>query len=102
VDPLVAQYTIALFLAYPMAAILRALPHKNLKHLFSLIGGVCMVQWIFGPEWIHSLLSSVGTYLICLVVPVRYQPTLVFVWAMTYMTRTYIVHAFVGRLRARY
>jgi lysophospholipid acyltransferase 1/2/lysophospholipid acyltransferase len=75
-----------------MAAILRALPHKDLKHLFSFVGGLCMMQWIFGPEWIHSLLSSVITYLICLVVPVKYQPRLVFIWAMTYMTRTYDNH----------
>jgi hypothetical protein len=63
-----------MFLVYPFAGLLRAIPNKNLKHLFSLLGGLFLMQWIFGPDWIHSLVSSAVTYLLCAIAPRKYVP----------------------------
>lgn len=45
-----------------------------------------MMQWIFGADWIHSILSSLGTYLLCLIVPRKYVHIAVFIFVMGYMT----------------
>jgi lysophospholipid acyltransferase len=92
------KYTVSLFLAYPFAAILRAIPNKHLKHLVSMIGGIFLVQWVFGPDWIHSFVSSAVTYLICAIAPRKYCPTLVFLWAMGYMTGSHIYRMYVSYL----
>lgn len=52
------QYTLSLFLVYPLAAILYAIPNKNLKHAFSFLTGFFLMQWIYGPDWIHSVKLS--------------------------------------------
>lgn len=90
------KYTISLFLAYPLAVILRLIPGKNLKHLFSFVGGVFLAQWIFGPDWIHTFASSAGTYLICMLAPRKQVATIVFVWAMAYMTAAHIYRMYVS------
>mmetsp|Transcript_34143 Transcript_34143/g.32569 ORF Transcript_34143/g.32569 Transcript_34143/m.32569 type:complete len:522 (+) Transcript_34143:207-1772(+) len=95
--PLV-KYTLSLFLAYPFAIVLRALPNKHIKHLFSFLGGLFLVQWVFGPEWIHSIVSSGVTYLICALAPRKYAAILVFVWAMSYMTGSHLYRMYVSYL----
>ena len=74
---------------YPLAAIMRALPGVNTKHAFSLMVGVASVQWIFEGDWIHSFVSSSGTYLICLAAPRKYLAVIAFAWVMFYMTMTH-------------
>ncbi len=56
---------LALFLVYPLAALLRMLPSANLKHSFSLLVGVALMMWIFDADWIHPFLSMLGTYVLC-------------------------------------
>ena len=50
-DLTLVKYTLSLFLVYPFASLMYALPNKNLKHLFSFTIGFGLVQWIFGPDW---------------------------------------------------
>ena len=80
------KYTLAMFLMYPLAAILRVLPGTTVKHAFSAVVGIVAVQWIFEGDWIHSMASAVGTYLICLLAPKKSVGLLSFVWVMGYMT----------------
>lgn len=92
------KYILALFLAYPMAAILRALPNKHLKHLFSMAGGIFMMQWIFGPDWIHAIVTAAATYLLCLIAPGKLKPTSVFLFVMGYMTISHAYRMYVSYL----
>lgn len=94
----IIKYTAGLFLVYPLAAILRLLPDTNLKHLMSLIGGVLLTQWVFGPDWVHSFISSFVTYLICLVVPRKYIGSTAFIWVMGYMTMSHVYRMYVSYL----
>lgn len=97
-DLTLIKYTLSLFLAYPFAALMFAVPGKNLKHLISFLVGFVMVQWIFGPDWIHTFASSLGTYLICALLPRKISPRVAFVWAMGYMTLSHMYRMYVSYL----
>lgn len=90
------KYTVSLFLVYPLSALLFAIPNKQLKHLFNFLIGVAIVQWIYGPDWIHSFLSSFVTYIICAIAPKKYQHYIVFLWVMGYMTGSHIYRMYVS------
>lgn len=95
-DETLVKYTIALFLVYPFAAVHYQLPNKNLKHIFNLVVGLALVQWIFGPDWIHSFITSLGTYLICALFPKRSQHLATFVFVMGYMLGSHIYRMYVS------
>lgn len=90
------KYTLALFLVYPFSAVLYAIPNKNVKHFFSFAVGFFLMQWIYGPDWIHSFISSLGTYLICALFPSRSQHIVVFLWVMGYMTASHAYQMYNG------
>jgi hypothetical protein len=92
------QYTLSLFLAYPLAAILRQIGSKDVKHLFSFIGGLFLVQWIFEADWIHTFISSFVTYLICALAPRKFSAKIAFVWVMGYMTACHVYRMYVSYL----
>ena len=92
----VIKFIIALFVAYPLGGVLRTLPNKNLKHLFSFLGGFALLQFVYGPAWIHTLISSAVTYLLCLIAPPKYQHIIVFVWVMGYMTFSHLFRMYVS------
>jgi hypothetical protein len=60
------RYLVALFAAYPLAAVFAAIPPSlaNVKHAFSLVTGVVLAQLVFGTEWVHALISSTVVYLL--------------------------------------
>ena len=76
------KYVLGLFVSFPLAAVMRLLPDKNLRHLYSLLGGLFLAQWIFEADWIHTFLTSTGTYLICALAPQKYQHLIAFVFVM--------------------
>lgn len=94
----IIKYTVAMFLVYPFSILLRLLPDKNLKHLMSTVGGIVLMQWIFGADWIHSFVSSLVTYLICLLAPRKYCHYIVFIFAMAYMTGSHLYRMYVEYL----
>lgn len=51
----VAKYLIALFAAFPLAALFAAIPAEQrvLKHALSLLSGLVLVQFVFAYEWVH-------------------------------------------------
>lgn len=94
----VIKYTLGLFLVYPLAGLLRKLPSTQTKHIMSFVGGLVLMQWIYGADWIHSFITSFVTYLLCLVVPKKYVHIVVFMWAMSYMTLSHIYRMYVSYL----
>lgn len=83
----IIKYAVSLFLVYPFAGVLRLIPFRydSIRHLYCFIIGVLLLQWTYGEDWIHSIISSMITYLICLNLPKKYVATTVFIWAMGYM-----------------
>lgn len=92
----VIKYTLGLFMVYPAAALLRQVSNPTMKHLFSFAGGLFLMQWVYGADWIHSFITSAVTYLLCLIVPRKYVHLVVFVWAMGYMTMSHIYRMYVS------
>ena len=91
-----SQYTIGLFAVYPCSIILYNLPNKQSKHLFSFLIGFALIQWVYGPDWIHSLFTAVGTYLICLLFPPKLQGKVAFIFVMGYMVGAHIYRMYVS------
>jgi lysophospholipid acyltransferase len=87
---------LALFAVFPLAGFLRILPSKDLKHLYSLLVGLFLAQWIFGADWFHFFITSTVTYLLCAIVPKKYVHIVVFVWAMGYMTGAHVYRMYVS------
>lgn len=75
---------------------MRLIPSPNLKHLYSMGVGILLMQWIFADDWIHSFISSLVTYLLCLIFPRKYLGVTVFIWAMTFMTLCHLYRMYVS------
>jgi hypothetical protein len=67
-----------------------------MKHLYSMTVGILLMQWIFGSDWIHSFISSLVTYILCLIFPRKYLGVGVFIWAMTFMTFCHIYRMYIS------
>lgn len=79
------QYMIAVYVCCPLGLAMRLLPSSSLKHLFSFVTGLLMVQWVFASTWIHPFVVSLFTYLVCLVGPKRYNHRIVMVFLLAYL-----------------
>ncbi|POM61381.1 Lysophospholipid acyltransferase, partial [Phytophthora palmivora] len=88
-------YVLCLFAAYPLAVVYKLLPAASLKHLFDVILGVSMAQFVLGSGWVHSFLSSLITYLLVKFGPSKYTPGLVFLFNMLYMSASHIYRLYV-------
>ncbi len=69
---------------------------KLLSFVYPCCIGFCLVQWIFGPDWIHTFITSLGTYIICALVPSKHQPQLGFVFVMGYMVACHVYRMYVS------
>ena len=52
--------------------------------------GLLMLRYVYGSDWLHGIISSLVTYLICLVAPRKHVHLYVFGWAMGYMTFSHL------------
>lgn len=58
---------LCLLAAYPLALVWRKLPTATAKHVFSVVVGLWMLQFVIGYQWLHIVLSSTIVYGILLV-----------------------------------
>ena len=56
------KFTLALFLAFPHAAANRFLPTATLRHVWAIVGGVLLCQFVFGPRWVHPFAIATLCY----------------------------------------
>jgi lysophospholipid acyltransferase len=94
----ILKYAIAMVAVYPFSYIMYRLPNANLKHAWSIIISTLMLQWIFGPDWIHTLISSAITYAICAFWPRKTFAIIGFRWVMAYMTICHLYRMYVSYL----
>jgi len=88
-------YVLILFAAYPLSLLVGVLPSKLLRHLFFGIGGIIMMQIMYGADWIHSLITIMGTYMLMKILPWRIMPASVFVFLMTYLGFSHLYRMYV-------
>ena len=71
---------------------LRSVPsslHK-FKHFLSMSAGLVLLRYVYGIDYMHGVISTAVTYLICLVAPRNQVHIYVFIWAMGYMTFSHL------------
>lgn len=56
-----------------------------MKHLFSFTTGLLMVQWVFASTWIHPMVASLFTYVVCYYGPKRYNHKIVMIFQLSYL-----------------
>ena len=54
------------------------------------------LQWVFRAAWVHTFVSSTGTYLICCLAPRKSAGDVAFVWMMVYMTVSHMYRMYVA------
>jgi hypothetical protein len=79
------NYVLGLFLCYPLAMIMNALPYGPIRHLFSFLLGAFLMQFTLGVQWIHHLLTSLVVYVMFLVLPRKTNTIAVPAFAMMYL-----------------
>ncbi|KAF1334340.1 Lysophospholipid acyltransferase, partial [Globisporangium splendens] len=89
------RYVLCLFAAYPLAVVYKLLPSASLKHVFDIVVGVLLAQFVLGSGWVHSFISSFITYVLVKFGPAKYAPYIVFLFNMTYMSASHIYRLYV-------
>ncbi len=80
------QFMLLQFLMYPISAfVFYFVSNKEIKHFLSGFLGVCMCQWLFKSMWIHSLIASTVTYLLCLTCLRKNIHIIVVAWTFGYL-----------------
>jgi len=92
------NYTIALFLAYPLGLIMLALPYGPLRHFFSFVMGAFLLQFTINVQWVHHLISSLIAYLLLCILPHRRSKTFVPCFAVLYCVAGHLHRQFVNYL----
>eukprot|EP00612_Vaucheria_litorea_P000872 CAMPEP_0171452384 /NCGR_PEP_ID=MMETSP0945-20130129/512_1 /TAXON_ID=109269 /ORGANISM="Vaucheria litorea, Strain CCMP2940" /LENGTH=470 /DNA_ID=CAMNT_0011977037 /DNA_START=40 /DNA_END=1449 /DNA_ORIENTATION=- len=90
------KYVLMLLTTYPLAVIFSKLPNPLFKNVFSLVVGLWMMQNIFLGQWIHSLITSVISYILMLTLPNRIMPQTVFVFLLSYLSASHIYCMYVN------
>lgn len=76
---------IALYVSCPLGLVMRCLPSSALKHLFSFATGLLLVQWVFASTWIHPMVASLVTYLVCYFGPKKHNHKIVMLFQLGYL-----------------
>ena len=79
------NYTLGLFLCFPLAMIMTSLPYGMIRHLFSFLLGAFLLQFTLGVQWIHQLITSLIVYGMLLVLPRKFNTIAVPAIAMFYL-----------------
>jgi len=83
-DVATLNMTLALFLTYPLAAIMNMLPYGPIRHYFNFLFGAFLIQFVVGVQWIHQLITSLVVYAMFCVLPRRLNRYLVPTFVMLY------------------
>ena len=88
------NYTLGLFLCYPLGMIMNALPYGPIRHAFSFLLGAFLLQFTLGVQWIHQLITSLVVYGMFLVLPRK---------MCTYVVPTFVMlYCVLGHLHRQY
>ena len=92
------SYTLGLFLCYPLGLIMNALPYGQIRHVFSFILGMWLMQFTLGVQWIHQLISSLVAYFLILILPRKTATFVVPTFAMLYLVFGHLHRQYINYL----
>jgi len=80
------KFVFGLLAAFPMALLIRMIPctstFSSWKHFVGALSGLYVLQFVFGSDWLHPVVSSLGTYLLLWMVPRKHLPIAVTLWSL--------------------
>jgi len=76
--------------AYPVAFLYRLVPGTTLKHLFSIVLGIWMVNFLVSYQWLHTFICPLIAYFLLAISGPKYGRYVVWVFAMAYMSSLHI------------
>lgn len=92
------NYTLGLFLCYPLGLIMNALPYGKTRHIFSFFLGAFLLQFTLGVQWIHQLITSVVAYGMFLVLPRKTCTMVVPAFVMVYCVLGHLHRQYINYL----
>lgn len=92
------EYTLGLFLCYPLGIIMQSLPYGKIRHVFSFLGGAFLLQFTLRIQWIHQLITSLVAYAMFALLPRKISKIAVPVFVMIYMTLGHLHRQYINYL----
>jgi len=92
------EYTLGLFICYPLGIIMLHLPYGKVKHLFSFFLGAFILQFVLGVQWIHHLITSLVAYGFFLILPPKMGKIVVPAFAMIYCVLGHLHRQYINYL----
>lgn len=92
------DYTLGMFLCYPLGLIMYMLPYGKLKHIFSFLLGAFLLQFTIGKQWVHQMITSLAVYFMFLVLPPALAKKVVPVFLMVYITLGHLHRQYINYL----
>jgi len=77
---------ICLMLGYPLGYIMNKLPYGKIRHIFSFLSGVFLLQCTVQQQWIHIFITSLVSYVFLLLLPSSYSKNVVPIFTMLYLS----------------
>lgn len=91
-------YTLGMFLCYPLAMIMNALPYGQTRHFFSFLLGAFLLQFTVGVQWIHHVVTSVIAYAMLALLPRSVSVRAVPAFAVVYCVLGHLHRQYVNYL----
>ena len=62
--PTVSRMLVSMALAYPLGAVMPSLPRGTIRHLWTAVTGIILVQFVLGVDWLHVALPAAIVYVV--------------------------------------
>jgi hypothetical protein len=92
------NYTLGMFLCYPLGLIMTSLPYGQVRHLFSFLLGAFLLQFTLGVQWIHHVITSLVCYAMFAILPRSASKTLVPFFVMAYLLLGHLHRQYINYL----
>jgi hypothetical protein len=97
-DVEILNYTLGMFLCYPLAMLMNCLPYGKTRHIFSFLLGAFLLQFTLGIQWIHHVISSLVVYGMFLVLPRKLASQVVPTFVLLYLVFGHLHRQYVNYL----
>lgn len=92
------NYTLGMFLCYPLAMIMNALPYGQVRHVFSFLLGAFLLQFTLGVQWIHQLITSLVAYAMFVTLPRKVSKAMVPAFVLVYLVLGHLHRQYINYL----
>lgn len=92
------NYVLGMFLCYPLGLIMACLPYGQIRHLFSFLLGVFLIQFTIGKQWVHHMITSLIAYVLFAVLSRKTATKVVPAFVMIYLLLGHLHRQYINYL----